>query len=267
MLNLDKIKAMILDMDGVLLRGKTLLPGAEHFLQLLEEYGIRYVIATNNSTVDPQLLVDRFQSFGLQIDPRDVLTSSLATAKFLKNQLPKGAHLYVIGEDPLYRSLRDAGFQIMPTHDDAQAVVVGFDFDINWRKLTHAVAAIRQGALFYGTNADLTFPIEDGVAPGNGAFLKLLEASTGSTPQTIGKPEPHLYLQAMEHLGTQAEETLAVGDRLETDILGGKRAGIATALVLTGVSGHDDLLTSEIHPDAVFKDLIHLAQALAERVP
>ncbi len=266
MLNLEMIRAMILDMDGVLVRGKTLLPGVEDFLQLLKECGIRYVIATNNSTVDPQQLADRFQSFGLQIDPRDILTSSLATAKYLKKRLPKGTHLYVIGEDPLHQSLKDAGFQIMPTHDAAQAVVVGLDFDITWKKLAHADSAIRQGAHFIGTNADLTIPTEEGIAPGNGAFLKLLEASTGSSPQIIGKPEPHLYLQAMEHLGTRAEETLAVGDRLETDILGGKRAGIATALVLTGVSGRDDLRASEIHPDAIFDDLIHLSQDLSECV-
>jgi 4-nitrophenyl phosphatase len=266
MLKLEKIKAMILDMDGVLVRGKTLLPGVEDFLQRLEECGIRYAIATNNSTIDPQQLADRFQSFGLQIEPRDVFTSSMATTTFLKNQLPEGTHLYVIGEDFLHRCLREAGFHIMPTHDNTQAVVVGFDFNITWQKLTHAVSAIRQGARFIGTNADLTFPIEDGFAPGNGAFLKLLEASTGSTPQTIGKPEPHLYLQAMEHLGTQAKETLAVGDRLETDILGGKRAGIATALVLTGVSGRDDMQASQIYPDDIFDDLIQLTQALAECV-
>jgi 4-nitrophenyl phosphatase len=267
MLNLEKIRAMILDMDGVLVRGKTMLPGVENFLQLLEERAIQYVIATNNSTVDPQQLADRFQSFGLQIKTRDIFTSSLATATFLKKQLPAGTPLYVIGEDPLHQSLCDAGFQIMPTHDAAQAVVVGLDFDISWKKLSHAVSALCQGARFFGTNADLTLPTEDGFAPGNGAFLKLLEAATGNSPQIIGKPEPHLYLQAMEHLGTQAEETLALGDRLETDILGGNRAGIATALVLTGVSRRDDLQASEIHPDGIFEDLIQLTQTLAERVP
>lgn len=266
MLELDKIKALILDMDGVLVRGKTLLPGAKDFLQRLEERNIRYIIATNNSTVDPKQVADRFQSFGLQIKMRDILTSSLATAHFLKKQLPEGTHLYVIGEDPLRQSLRDAGFQIMPTHDAAQAVVVGFDFDITWKKLADATSAIRQGARFIGTNSDLTFPTETGIAPGNGAFLKLLEAATGITPQTIGKPEPHLYLQALEHLGAQADETLVVGDRLETDILGGIRAGITTALVLTGVTGREDLRASEIQPDGVFEDVSQLAQALMECV-
>jgi 4-nitrophenyl phosphatase len=136
------------------------------------------------------------------------------------------------------------------------------DRQMKWEHLAEAALAIQEGALFLGTNPDVTFPVERGLVPGNGALLAALEAATGVKALIIGKPEPHLYLQAIAYLQTEPKRSLAVGDRLETDILGGQRVGMMTALILTGVTQRPELASSSIQPDYVFDDLPHLRRAL-----
>jgi 4-nitrophenyl phosphatase len=261
---LNQIKAMVIDKDGVLFRGETPLPGMGDLLTLLRRRSIPFIIATNNTTLSPEDFCQQLANMGLSIEIDEILTAGQAAAQFLQTQLPQGAPIYVIGEPPLHTALDLAGFELRDRADGTLCVVVGLDRHVTWNKLTEACLAIQRGARFIGTNPDRTLPIERGFAPGNGALLALLEAATGTQPMIVGKPEPLLYLQALRRLGTQAIQTLALGDRLETDILGGKRAGMLTALVLTGASQTKDLEGAATQPDWVFKDLPELCQALSE---
>jgi 4-nitrophenyl phosphatase len=172
--------------------------------------------------------------------------------------------VYVIGEEPLQDILKLDGFEIADSSSGAEAVVVGLDRSVGWPQMAEAAFAIQEGAAFIGTNPDKSLPIERGFAPGNGAILAALEATTGVSPVVIGKPEPHLYLQAQERLGSPVENILAVGDRLETDILGGQGVGMPTALLLTGVTSRTMLESSDIQPNYIFDNLGHLSKALLD---
>jgi 4-nitrophenyl phosphatase len=254
----NEVKGLLIDMDGVLWRGRAFLPGVKNFFDTLRTLQIPFLLVTNNATASPDSAVERLSNVEVTLDPEEVLTSALATAAYLKTVLPHGSHVYPIGEQAVRRALLEAGFQLLDEHDSAKAVVVGFDRDINWHKMTQASLAIQAGALFVGTNPDVSFPIEGGQAPGNGAFVMALEAATSVSPVIVGKPEPLLFEQAVTRLGLDAEKTLMLGDRLETDILGAQRAGIRSALLLTGVTSREEAQQSKIKPDFIFDDLDQL---------
>lgn len=258
----NQSRGLLIDMDGVLWRGRTFLPGVREFFDALRDLDLPFMLVTNNATASPASAVERLAKVDVVIQPGEVLTSALATAAYLKTVLPAGSSVYPIGEQAVRQALQNAGFRLVDEHDSASAVVVGFDRDINWYKMTQAALAIQAGALFVGTNPDVSFPIEGGQAPGNGAFVLALEAATSTSPVIIGKPEPLLFEQAVDHLGLAPEQTLMLGDRLETDILGAKRAGIATALLLTGVTSREQAHASEIEADFVFEDLPQLTSEL-----
>lgn len=250
----------ILDLDGVLWRGESPLPGAAEFLDRLRGRGARLVLATNNATASPASVVRRLRRFGARAQTGEVLTSALAAAAYLEASLPSQSPVFAIGEAPLRAALAQKGFRLVDRADGAQAVVVGLDRRVNWRKLSEATLALRSGALFVGTNPDPTFPNERGLVPGNGALLAALRAASGRDPTIVGKPESHLFRSALAMLGTTPRETVVVGDRLDTDILGGQRAGLRTALVLTGVTRREALTASSATPDWVFDglpDLMH----------
>lgn len=260
---LSQIKAMVIDMDGVLWLGNTALPGVLDLFELLNRRSIPFVLATNNSTMTPESVCSRLDTYGVRVKPSEILTSSQASAEYLKTQLPAGSLIYTIGELALRDALTRAGLKLTESAHDAQAVIVAFDRELTWYKLTEATLAIRAGAIFIGTNPDVTFPTERGQMPGTGAILAALKATTGIQPIIIGKPKPYLYLQALQRLGSEPDQTLALGDRLETDILGGQHAGMITALVLTGITQSHDLHNSPIQPDFVFNDLPQLCLSLA----
>lgn len=262
--SLKDIHAFIVDMDGVIWRGKRTLPGVQAFFQLLEENNLPFLVATNNSTAIPERISEKFAELHIDLDPEQIVTSSSATAQFIGQTFPEIERIYCIGEQGLQRELHAMGFQLTAGADDAQAVVVGFDHHINWSKLEEATLAILDGALFIGTNPDPSIPTERGIAPGNGAVLAALRAATKVDPHIVGKPEPHIYLMATERIQAQPQRTLVIGDRLETDIAGGRRAGMPTCLMLTGVSRKEDLETSSIQPDWVFSDLTELTAKLRE---
>jgi 4-nitrophenyl phosphatase len=255
MRSVNEARGLLIDMDGVLWRGGSLLPGVQEFFVALRDLKIPFLLVTNNATVSPESVVERLSSTQVEIKPEEVLTSALATAAYLQTVLPTGANVFPIGEAPVRAALRAAGFNLLEQHDSAQAVVMGFDREINLEKMTQAALAIQTGALFVGTNPDVSFPIEEGQAPGNGAFIRAIEATTSVSPVIVGKPEPLLFEQAVERLAIPSGKTLMVGDRLETDILGAQRAGISTALMLTGVTSIENVDASEIQPDFIYKDL------------
>ncbi len=253
---LEPIRHLIIDMDGVLWRGDEAMSGLRAFFAFLEERGVSFILATNNSTRTPEQYVDKLASFGVDVPTERILTSALVSASYLAGVAPAGSRVYAIGEEGIQQALMERGFIL----DDERAayVVVGWDRDVSWKKLATASLLIHEGAGFLGTNPDVTFPTEQGPLPGNGAVLAALEASTGVPPTVTGKPQPQMYEEGLRRMGATAETTAMIGDRLDTDIAGAARAGLTTVLVLTGIAGADDLAASPLRPDLVCADLEEL---------
>lgn len=259
MLDFSTLQAVIMDMDGVLWRGDEPLPGMQAFFAHLRERHIPFVLATNNSSKHPSDYVQKLARMGVDgIEERQIVSSATATADYLAGHYPRGSAVHVLGGGGLKTLITDVGFTLA---DEAEIVVVGIDFDVNYEKLKRAAYLIRAGADFIGTNADRTFPMPDGLAPGAGSLLALLEAATDRAPLVIGKPHAPMFEAALHVLGTDAVHTLMIGDRLDTDIAGAQRVGMRTALTLTGVSQREHLSESGVVPDAVFDDLVTLAAA------
>jgi 4-nitrophenyl phosphatase len=258
--NLKEIAALIIDMDGVLWHDKEPLPGLIEFFELLRRQNIRFVLATNNASRTAEQFQEKLSSMGVSVAKEEVLTSAQATALYLQGIARPGSTVFVIGEDGLKQPLKEAGFELVTGSSDY--VVCGMDRTLSWEKLAQATLNIRAGAKFLGTNPDTTFPTERGVVHGNGAVLALLKTASEVEPIIIGKPEPIMYQQAMIRLGTTKENTVALGDRLETDILGAKRAEIASIMVLTGISKLADLETVDYKPEWIFQGLPELIEAL-----
>jgi 4-nitrophenyl phosphatase len=233
-----KIKALILDMDGVLWTADSPIGNLPAIFDLIKALGLSVVFATNNGTRTPEQYVDRLANFGVKIEPWQVVTSSLGVAHLLSQKFPSGGPIFAIGESGLMQALRQKGFDLlsMENSERAQAVVMGIDRGINFTKMSEAALLVRRGLPFYATNPDKTFPTPRGEIPGAGAWLSIIITATGIEPIYAGKPSPYLLDLARERLGTLKENTLVVGDRLETDIAGGQAAGCPVALVLSGIS-------------------------------
>ncbi len=269
----SNIRALIIDMDGVLWHGDQPMPGLTEFFQTLREQQIRFILATNNASLTQEQYVSKLAKMGVQVTRDEILTSSMATALYLsKHHNPAQSRVYVIGEDGAKQPLLEHGFTLTGLYelnDDkdnpnkgAGIVVCGKDSTLTWDKLATATLNIRAGAQFIGTNADTTLPTERGLTHGNGAILAALQAATGVTPTIIGKPEPIIYQQALALLGVDPAQTVAIGDRLETDILGAVRTGIRSLMVLSGVSSEDDFKTTDYRPTWVMPDIRDVTQAL-----
>jgi len=198
---------------------------------------------------------------GMALRAEQILTSSLAAALYLKKIRPEGARVYVVGEEGLQQPVSEAGFELA-ADGPADFVVVGMDRGLTYAKLKRAALLIRTGARFIATNPDTTFPSPEGLVPGAGALIAALQVSTGIKPVVIGKPESTCFELALEKLGVSAARAAAVGDRLDTDIEGGRRAGMHTILVLSGVSTSSELAGYAMQPTWVFKDLVELVKAL-----
>ena len=271
---LNNIHALIIDMDGVLWHGDRPVPGLIDFFQTLRKQQIPFILATNNASLTQRQYVTKLAQMGVSVDAKEVLTSSMATALYLAEQNnPATTRIYVVGEAGAREPLIEHGFTLTELYelsDDcgdiaskgADIVVCGKDETLTWDKLATATLNIRAGAKFIGTNADVTMPTERGLTHGNGAILAALHAATGVTPIIIGKPEPIIYQQALILLDTDPAGTIAIGDRLDTDILGAIRANIRSLMVLSGVSTEEDLKTSDYQPTWVMPNLRTVTQAL-----
>lgn len=258
--NFSNWRNLIIDMDGVLWHGETALSGLVECFSAIRSTGRRFVLATNNSASRVSQHVEKLARMGVQVQEREILTSALATASYLGSQAAAGTRVYTIGGEGIHHALREQGFTISESHVDY--VVVGIDREISWEKLDIATQNIRAGAMFVGTNPDVTFPSERGISIGNGAILAALQAATGVQPLIIGKPHPMMYKQAMARMQGTPDNTLAIGDRLETDILGAHQAGICSLLVLSGVTSGDMLTSSEIRPTYVLPGMPELKSTL-----
>ena len=261
---LREARAWIFDMDGVLYRGAEVLPGVKELLDALILRERPVMLATNNSMSTPEAYERKLAAMGLDIPADAVITSALATRDYLLRTLPDGAGIYVIGMPALREQLFN-GTTFHPVQygeEQPEAVVIGLDLEFTYAKLKAAHEAILSGARFIATNADTTLPTEAGLVPGAGSIVAALAAASGQDPVVIGKPETPMLEMAMARMGARPEETVMIGDRLDTDILAGERAGMSTVLVLTGVSTREDLATAEALPDVVISDLPSLVEAL-----
>lgn len=235
---MKKIKGLILDMDGVIWRSKTPIGDLRAIFARISELDYKYLFATNNSTHASEEYANLLQGFGVEVSPNHILTSGSITADYLSGLYPGGGNLFIVGMPGLVDTLEIAGFA--HSEEDPKAVVVGLDTIFDYQKLAKATALISKGIPFIGTNPDVALPTPSGLAPGTGSLLASITAASGIRPTIIGKPENLIYGAAQTMLGLSNEEILAVGDRLETDILGAQNAGFQTALMLSGVSSLHD---------------------------
>jgi 4-nitrophenyl phosphatase len=271
--NNNKIRNLILDMDGVLWHGDTPVPGLAEFFATLSRSQINFVLATNNATKISYDYAEKFAGFGIEIAASNILTSAEATALYLKGKSPDGAVIYVIGEEGLRTALGEQGldlidgegFALANTHVDY--VVAGMTRHVCYKQLALASHFINKGATFVGTNPDVTFPTEIGPLPGAGSILAFIETATGIEPIVIGKPNRAVFDEAVRRLNGNPSDTVMVGDRLNTDIAGGHAAGLRTILLLSGISGRKDLADSPVQPDWVFSDLRELTGFLQAGQP
>lgn len=263
---------LVFDLDGVVYLGETPIPGAIETLRTLEAAGHRIYFITNNSTRSREDYARKLARMGYPIPPERVVTSAYATALHLRARGAEGKRVYVVGENGLREEMRAAGLQVVEDGDPAPAdfVVVGLDRTLTYARLERAHREIAQrGAVFIATNRDATYPTETGTIPGGGSMVAAIEYSTGVTAATIGKPEPYAWELILHLAGATADQALMVGDRPETDILGARRVGMRTALVLTGVTDGRalDRLPEEQRPDFVLRDLTELPRLAAEVDP
>lgn len=254
---LERAHAFVVDMDGVLYRGDTVLPHVKDFLAALDTSKIPYVLATNNSTRLPEQYVEKLQAMEITVASDRIQTSGQATTAYVKDHYPAGTSVYVLGMKALETAVYGDGY-FAPAGKDAQVVVCGADFAVTYEKLRIATLAIRHGAAFIATNGDTTFPTEEGLIPGAGSILAALVAATDVEPDVVGKPSTGMLVQGAKLLGSEPSNTVMLGDRLDTDILAGRRAGFITIMVLTGVSTMEDVTQSEVHPDVLLPDLAPL---------
>ena len=262
-IKIKNIKALILDMDGVLWRENESIGNLPEIFKQIIAHGIKYVMATNNSTHTVEQYVKKVRSFNIPIESWQIINSSLATASLLKEKFPQGGPVYVVGEPALIDTLEVAGFSHEPSgNDTVLAVVAGMDKTLTYEKLKKATYLLRSGVPFIGSNPDRSFPTPMGLAPGAGAVLAAIQAASDITPEIAGKPSKPMYHLALERLQTKKDDTLVVGDRPETDILGGQNMGCPTALVLSGVVNKEQAEKWRPSPDIIISDLTELVNLL-----
>ncbi len=248
-------KNYLIDMDGVLVSGRTLIPGADRFIERLQAAAIEYLVLTNNPLYAPGDLTHRLQSLGLNIPAERIFTSAMATARFLHAQKPKGT-AFVIGESGLTWALHEVGYVI--TDIDPDYVVLGETHSYNLEAITKAIRLVAGGAHFIATNPDPSGPGEGGLVPACGAMAALIEKASGFSPFFVGKPNPLMMRTALNYLDVHSEDTIMVGDRMDTDIIGGVQAGMETILVLTGVTRREDVYRFPYQPTHILESVAQI---------
>ncbi len=260
MLDFSSFRAVLFDMDGVVYRGKTRLPGVLEMIQFCEERGIVYACITNNASKTRKQFEEKLRAMELPMSGDKVFSSAMITGHYLRSNYPRGTTAWVVGMDGLREAIfGDGHFVEEPKYPTL--VVQGVDLNVTYDTFKVAALAIRAGARFILTNPDRAFPSEEGLLPGSGALAAFLQAATDVEPFVVGKPETTLFHTALQVLGVSPNEALVIGDRLETDIAGAKNAGITSALVLTGVTTREILEISPHQPDAVYEDMTELLAA------
>jgi NagD protein len=251
----DEIECWLTDMDGVLVHENNPLPGAAELLQQWSDAGTPFLVLTNNSIFTPRDLSARLRSSGLNVPEERIWTSALATADFLRSQMPGGT-AFVIGEVGLTTALHEAGFIMTETNPDY--VVVGETRNYSFEAITKAIRLLLAGARFIATNPDATGPSADGPMPATGAIAALISKATGMEPYVVGKPNPMMFRSAMNKIGAHSENTAMIGDRMDTDIVAGIEAGLHTILVMTGISDEAEVRRYPFRPDEILSGVHEL---------
>lgn len=260
----ERYQLFILDLDGVLYRGSEPIRDAVQTVQRLQSSGKPVFYLTNNSGLTREQYVERLRTMGISTEPSHFMTSAWATTQYVLSQYDK-AKVFVVGEPGLQSELRNSGIQTIENPDEqpVDCVVVGIDRSFSYERLRQAQWAILDGAAFIATNSDSTYPAEnDRLLPGAGTIVAAIQTATGVEPFVVGKPNTWMLERLLQRNGHSAQEALLIGDRLDTDIAIAKRAGVPSALVLTGISTLDDLQTapSEQQPDYVLTSLLEMME-------
>ena len=257
----SEIECWLTDMDGVLVHENHPIPGAAELLEQWRNEGKPYLVLTNNSIFTPRDLSARLRASGLVVPEEAIWTSALATADFLKSQIPGGS-AFVIGEAGITTALHEAGF--IMTESDPDYVVIGETRNYSFEAITKAIRLIGAGSRFIATNPDATGPSADGPMPATGAVAALITKATGKEPYVIGKPNPMMFRSALNKIGAHSETTAMIGDRMDTDIVAGIEAGLHTILVLTGISDQAEIDRYPFRPDEILGSVAELLHDPAE---
>lgn len=247
--------AVILDVDGTIVRGEEVLPGAIDGVRTLVDAGCDLLLFSNNPTRDGDYYADLLDPHGIEVGSIPALTSATIARTVLTERHPDET-VFLVGTDRLAAILAGAGVDLTDEPTAADVVLGSYDPDFSYDRLNQATDALRSGVPFYGTDPDPTIPTDSGELPGTGAILAALEAVAGRPPDEIlGKPSVTAAEAALDTLEAEPERTLVVGDRLDTDVVLGRRAGLSTAVVLTGITDESTLAASTVEPDAVLESL------------
>ena len=250
----------LMDMDGVLVHEDQLIPGADRFVERLQQTGHRFLVLTNNSIYTPRDLAARLSRIGLHVPAEAIWTSALATAQFLADQRPGGS-AFVIGESGLTTALHEVGYT--QSSVDPDYVVLGETRTYSFERIARAIALIESGARFIATNPDPTGPSPAGSLPATGAVAALISAATGVAPYFVGKPNPLMMRSALRSIAAHSESTVMIGDRMDTDIVAGLEAGLETVLVLTGIADRDAAGRFAYLPTQIVDSVADLVDAVA----
>ena len=249
---MEGIKNILTDMDGVILSGSTLIPGARDFIERLRAKEIPFLIFTNNSLYTRRDLQVRLHHMGLDVPQEAIFTSALATAQFLHSQQPEGS-AFVIGESGLTTALHDIGYVL--TDQQPDYVVLGETTMYSFQRIALAIRLINAGARFIATNPDVSGPGEGGIVPATGAVAALISSATGIKPYFVGKPNPLMMRTALRTLNAHSEESVMIGDRMDTDIISGMESGLRTILVLTGVTTREMVKRFPYRPTWIYESV------------
>jgi NagD protein len=245
----------LIDMDGVIYRGPQLIAGAERFIGELRDAGVPFLFLTNNSQRTRRDVAIKLHRLGIDVEEEHVFTCAMATARFLARQKPSGT-AFVIGEGGLLNALHTNGYAIVDR--DPDYVVVGEGRTMNFEMVEAGLKMILGGAKLVATNLDPNCPTHDGARPGCGAIVAMLETAAGVKAFSVGKPSPLMLRAARKQLGLTTDQTVVIGDTMETDILGGVQLGFKTILVLSGGTSREDLARYAYRPDRVIESLAEL---------
>ena len=241
---LGTFETLLLDLDGVIYEGNRAIVDAVESISELRAKGIQIGYVTNNASRTSEAIAEQLRAFGLELKAEDVITSAQAGAGLLKQIVPAGSKVLVVGGEGLRSNVSLAGFQVVESSKELPAAVIqGFDPSVGWKNLAEASYAIQNGAKWVATNQDWTIPREEGLAPGNGTLVSAVHTAVGQLPVVAGKPEKAIFETALSRFGSSS--AVYVGDRLDTDVLGANRAGIVSALVMTGVTTRKELLAAK----------------------
>lgn len=243
----QKIKGILIDLDGTIYRGHEQVEGAADFIEKAKHANIKIIFVTNRANRTPDEICNQLRDYGVSCDREDILTSGQATAEYIDH-----GSVFYIGEEGLRQALEEQGLII--TDEDPDFVVVSLDNEFNYEKMTKACGLIAQGAKYIATNPDRCLRTENGILPGTGAIVAAITAGSGVEPVIIGKPETIIFKMALKNLEINPEDAIVVGDNLATDIPAGNACGIRTILILTGISTLDDVEKFSEKPACIVRD-------------